>query len=77
MCPYFIAGTQRLCLHCDVQCRCQRVLGTPMTLHLHCWLVALLHFALKESMVYIHVSDLRCQSECDHDSLLVSAQITK
>lgn len=48
-----------------------------MTLHLHCWLVALLHFALKESMLYIHVSDLRCQSECDQDSLLVSAQITK
>lgn len=71
--PEFIAGKQRLCLLCDVQSQLQRVLSTPMTLHLHCWLVALLHFALKESMLYFHVSDLFCQSECDHDSLHVSA----
>lgn len=46
VCPYFIAGRQRLCLHCGVQCQRQRGLSMPVTLHLHCWLVALLHFAL-------------------------------
>lgn len=40
--PYFIAGKQRLCLHCDVRCQHQRGLSTPITLHLHCWLIALL-----------------------------------
>lgn len=44
--PYFIAGRQKLCLHCDVQWQYQRGLSMPMTLHLHCWLVALLHFVL-------------------------------
>lgn len=77
MCPHFIAGKQRLCLLCDVQSQLQRALSIPMTLHLHCWLVALLHLALKESLLYIHVSDLCHQSECDHDSLHMSAQITE
>ena len=77
MCPHFIAGKQRLCLLCDVQSQLQRVLSMPITLHLHCWLVALLRFALKESMLYIHVSDLCHRSECNHGLLHMSAQITK
>lgn len=76
MCPHFIAGKQRLCLLCDGQSQLQRVLDTHVTLPVRCWLVLLLHFVFKESMLYIHVSDLCCQSECDYDELHVSAQIT-
>lgn len=48
-----------------------------MTLHLHCRLVALLHFRLKESMMYIYASNPHHQSECGHDSPRISVKITK
>lgn len=63
MCPYFTAGKQRLCLLCDVQSNLEMVLNMSVTLHLHCCLVALLHFGLKESMMYIYASNPHHQSE--------------
>lgn len=75
MCPYFTAGKQRLCLLCDVQSSLERVLNMSVTLH--CCLVALLHFGLKESTMYICASNPHHQSECGHDSPHVSVKITK
>lgn len=77
MCPYFIAGRQRLCLHCDVQCQLQRGLTTTHDLASALLVGSSAALWIERSMLFTHVSDLCCQSECDQESLHVSAQITK
>lgn len=59
VCPHFIAGKQKLCLSCDVQSRLERVFNVSITLHLHCWLIVLLHVELKDSVMYICATGLK------------------